>query len=233
MPNIPASYSYGTFETNQPGYSTNYNGVTLQATKRLTNKWMMQGSFTYNDWKQKISSVAEGCVDPTNQVGVGSTYFNNARLIGNTCANGDIAYDYNGVTWINAKYSYSVSGLYQLPWNFNVSGSVFGHQGYPTPYYVVDSAPDGLGNRFLAAGTGGAHRLSSVYEVDLAVQKVIPLGGTADMTLSINMFNAFNTKTILFRESDATNDGTNHGAAGSADNQQNPRVFSFGARVSF
>ena len=119
------------------------------------------------------------------------------------------------------------------PWNFLLAGSVFGHQGYPTPYYVVDAPPDSLGNRFLAAGAADAHRLASVYEADMSISKVVPIAGKADITLSLNVFNVFNTKTILFRESDATNDGTNHGAAGTADNQQNPRVLSFGARLSF
>jgi hypothetical protein len=233
VPNIPGSYSFGTFQTNRPGYSTQYHGVEFQLTKRLSNKWSAHGSFTWNDWKQKVSSVASGCVDPTNQVGVGSTYFNNSQLYGNTCENNGIAYDYNGVAWINAKWQFAVSGLYQLPLNFTIAGSVFGHQGYPTPYYVVDDPGDGFGNRFLAAGKADAHRLASVYEADMSLQKVIPIAGKADITLSLNVFNVFNTKTILFRESDATDDGTGHGAAGFADNQQNPRVLSFGARISF
>ena len=214
VPNIPDTYSYGTFQTNRPDYSTRYNGVEFQLTKRLSNKWMAHGSVTWNSWKEKVSNVAKGCVDPTNQVASFQGYFwaGPSQANGsNSCASGDIAYDYN----------------------FNISGSVFGHQGYLTPYYVVDAPPDGLGNRFIAAGKADAHRLASVYEADLSVQKVIPLAGKADVTLSINMFNVFNTKTTLFRESDATDDGTMHGSAGFADNQQNPRVLSFGARVSF
>jgi hypothetical protein len=234
VPNVPGTYSFGTFETNRPDYSTTYHGIELQLTKRLSNKWMAHGSFTWNSWKQNVSNVATGCIDPTNQVGVGASNFNSAlAVVGNTCANGDIAWDYNGTTWINAKWAFSFTGLYQLPWNFNISASVFGHQGYLTPYYVVDDPGDGLGFRYLAAGNADAHRLASVYETDLSVQKVIPIAGKADITLSINIFNVFNTKTIMFRESDATNDGTNHGLAGFADNQQNPRVLSFGARVSF
>src|SRR6266536_1985675 len=236
VPNIPDSYSYGTFETNRPDYSTVYHGVEFQLTKRLSNKWMAHGSVTWNDWKEKVSNVAKGCIDPTNQVASFQGYFwaGASQANGsNSCASGDIAYDYNGTTWINAKWAFALTGLYQLPWNFSVAGSVFGHQGYITPYMVFDDPGDGLGQRTIAAGKADAHRLASVYEADLSVQKVIPLAGKADVTLSINMFNVFNTKTILFREYDATDDGTQHGSAGFADNQQNPRVLSFGARVSF
>jgi carboxypeptidase family protein len=229
VPKIPDSYSYGTFQTNRPDYSTTYHGVELQFTKRLSNKWMAHGSFTWTDWKQKVSNVATGCIDPTNQVAY-STFGN--YLGGNTCAN-DVAYDFYGTTWINARWAFAVTGLYQLPWNFAISGSIFGHEGYLVPYYVTDAPPDGLGNRFVAAGTADAHRLASVYEADLSIQKVIPITGKADITLSLSIFNVFNTRTILFRESDATDDGTQHGSAGFPDNQQNPRVLSFGARVSF
>jgi hypothetical protein len=111
---------------------------------------------------------------------------------------------------------------------------------------VFDDPGDGLGFRSIAAGKADAHRLASVYEADLSVQKVIPIAGKADITLSINMFNVFNTGTTLFREYDATPTNISHtqicssahpencvGSAGGADNQQNPRVLSFGARVSF
>ncbi len=230
-PNVPNAYTYGVFETNRPDYSTNYNGITLQATKRLTDKWMMQGSFTWSKWKQNVSKVATGCINPTNQVGY-STFGN--YLGGNSCASGDIAYDFYGATWINAPWAYAVSGLYQFPYNFNLSASIFGHAGYPTPYYLVSNPGDTLGNDFVAVGNADAHRMSSVYEVDMGLQKVVPIGGTADVTLSVNMFNVFNTNTIIFRRS-RTRLVTSATApnAGLASNQQNPRVLSFGARVSF
>jgi hypothetical protein len=230
--NIPADYTYGLFQTNRDDYSTVYNGVEFQLTKRLSNKWMAHGSFTYTDWKQKVS-VAKGCIDPTNQVGY--TTFGN-YLGGNSCADGDVAYDFFGTTWIGAKWQFAFSGLYQLPWNFNIAASVFGHQGYLNPYWVLSIPQSGLngGAQYVAVGNADDHRLASVYEADLSVQKVIPISGKADITLSVNMFNVFNTKTILYRLPRARLvTSATRPTAGLADNQQNPRVLSFGARVSF
>src|SRR5262249_57766431 len=98
VPNIPASYSFGTFETNRPDFSTIYHGVEFQMTKRLSNKWMAHASFTYNNWKEKVDNVATGCIDPTNQVASFQGYFwaSGSQANGsNSCADGDIAYDYN------------------------------------------------------------------------------------------------------------------------------------------
>jgi Carboxypeptidase regulatory-like domain len=235
VPNIPASYSYGVFETNRADYNTTYNGVEFQLNKRLSNKWMASANFTWSDWKSNISNVATGCIDPTNQTGSFVGTFQGAQGVADSCGNGHIAYDYNGVSWINASWAFSVTGLYQLPWDFSISGSVFGHEGYPIPYYNVEDPGDGLGQRTVAAGLPDAHRLKNVYEFDLSVQKVIPIAGTAEITLSINMFNVLNSNTILFRQSDTTWQGDDPptGTAGSIDRVQNPRVLQFGARVSF
>src|SRR5262249_35547534 len=90
---IANSYTYGTFETNRKGYNTTYDGIELQATKRLSDKWMMNASFTYMNWKQHVTSIATGCIDPTNQAATGASYFEagiTPGLRGNSCANGDI-----------------------------------------------------------------------------------------------------------------------------------------------
>jgi hypothetical protein len=228
-PAIANNYSYGTFLTNRKGYKTTYDGIELQVSKRLVDKWMVNASFSYMNWKQRVSDVSKGCIDPTNQVGTGTGYFEaglTPGLRGNSCANGDIAYDYNGTNWINAKWAFSVAGLYQLPLGFTVAGSVFGRQGYPSPRYVSDDPGDGFGNRDIAAGTAESSRLGEVFQVDISLQKIFQIAQNAEMTLSVDMFNAFNANTILFRLS---GDGT----VGAIQTIQNPRVFRFGARVSF
>ena len=227
---IAGNYSYGNFETNRQGYETRYDGVELQLNKRLSNKWMAHGSFTWSDWKQKVSSVSRGCLDPTNQVGSFQGVFEGVQGRGNSCANGDIAYDYNGTTFINSKWAFNISGLYQLPLNFNVSGSLFGRQGYPIPYLVADDPGDGWGQRTIALGRADAHRLKNVYQLDLSAQKVLPITPKADVTLVVDMFNVFNSNTILFRNYDATGPV---GTIGDILTIQNPRVLRFGARISF
>ena len=76
---LPASFTGGEFITNRPDYAQNYYGLTLQATKRLSNNWMMHGSFAYNDWKQDIKNPATACVDPTNQRLMQDLFYNNGN----------------------------------------------------------------------------------------------------------------------------------------------------------
>ncbi len=48
------------------GYEQTYSGVDLTLNKRLSNRWLARGSFSYNLNKQQVGSG--GCVDPTNVV---------------------------------------------------------------------------------------------------------------------------------------------------------------------
>lgn len=232
-PHIPDTYSFGTFETNRNGYKTIYHGVELQLNKRLANKWMANASVSFHDWKQKVEDVATGCIDPTNQVGTFAGYFESLNGRGNSCADGDIAYDYNGLSWINSKWAFSLTGLYQLPLNFQIAGSLFGRNGHPVPRVVTDDPGDGFGSRDLAVGKAEDTRLDDVYQLDLSLQKVLPIAEKVDVTLSVDVFNVLNADTILRTNFDATDQGGGVGNIGAIEVIQNPRVLRFGARVSF
>ena len=232
------NYSYGLLLTNRDDFSTNYHNAELQFTKPLSHGWMAHGSFDYNNWKQKVANVATGCIDPTNQTYQQFFAVTNFSLNGNSCAGNDIAYDYFGSTYINAKWQFNVNGLYQLPYNFNIAGNFWGRQGYPLPYFVVVDPGDVFGTRLLAVDRADAHRLKNVYELDLGIQKVIRLSQKAEMTLMIDVFNVLNSATITVRETDGSkqcdDNGQNcTGAIGTIDAVQNPRVLRFGVRVSF
>ena len=250
---LPNSFTGGEFVTNRPGYSTNYNGVEVQLTKRLANKWMAHAAFAYNDWKNKVSNAATGCIDPTNQLYPEGGFFPGNPL-GPTCGNGMQVYQESvgsgnfGNVWIGSKWNVNLTGLYQLPLNFNVAANFYGRQGYVNPINVQVDTGNGEGTRFVLVGNPEDHRLKNVYNLDLRVEKVVPIASSASLTLSIDLFNALNSNTILQRESDATpsvadpsqpkqtwctaaNPCTS--SAGLIDEIQNPRAIRFGARLSF
>ena len=83
---VPPGYLW----QNRPDYNQTYNGVDLVLTKRLANKWMMRGSFTFNDNKQHVGPG--GCVDPTNVVPGQSADTGSPQTgyTGATCADGSI-----------------------------------------------------------------------------------------------------------------------------------------------
>ncbi len=245
----PAGFNGGAILTNDPGYTTNYNGVELQLTKRLSNRWMMHGSVAYTDWKQSVNG-ANGCLASNAGLTSWKGPTNVLTPAGSSCADGGQVYQESlgsgskGDVFLSSKYQFNVSGLYQLPMNFNVAANLFGRQGYLIPYYAAVSGGDvgaSLGARNVIVGNSDDHRLKNLYQLDLRAEKVLPLFQKADMTLSIDMFNALNSDTILQQAAQLST--TACGAANAAksctgkgnrvEERESPRVLRFGARLSF
>ena len=99
-----------------------------------------------------------------------------------------------------------------------------------------------LGSRKVIVGNSDDHRLKNLYQLDLRVEKVLPLFQKADLTLSIDMFNALNSDTILQQAAQLSDDGLRRGQPGGElpgqgqsrrGDAMSPRVLRFGARLSF
>ena len=221
--------------SNRPDWKTTYNGVDLTFQKRLTNKWMMRGGFTYQTWNQ--SGGNGSCYDPTSDRGGNNELWPGTTIgiqTGSTCAGNDIAALPAGAAsgarnevFLNARWLFNVGGLYQLPADFAVAANVFGREGYPyINYYRLDPG-DGLGPRDNIIGKLGDHRYNSVYELDMRLEKVIHVK-PLDITLIADCFNVLNNGTVLQR-----NARIDVAAYNSIIEMQSPRVMRFGARLSF
>ena len=105
---------------------------------------------------------------------------------------------------IHSTWNYSLAGMYELPWDVSVAGTVYGRQGYPRGDVITVNRPDGLGltpvlmNRDL-----GNHRFPSVHLVDVRLQKRLALG-RARATLNVDVFNTFNGTSTLRQFTEAT-----------------------------
>ncbi len=214
--------------TNASGYDQTYNGAELTLNKRLSNKWSARGSFTYTDWKQNADSL-----DACN--GLGSKVLDNV-LSGNSggsCANGDIVAPRSGGSgakggvFLNSKWQFNVSGLYQLPLGFDIAANIFGRQGYPNVNWINTNPGDGLGTRSIIDGKLDSQRNPNVYDIDLRFDKNIQVNPLT-ITLSAEVFNVTNQGTVLQRQ--GREDLSSY-------NQileiQAPRVLRLGARISF
>jgi hypothetical protein len=219
------AFTGGRTLTNRPGYSTNYSSVELNLTKRLSNRWMAHGNVTWTDWKQKKGT----CASPNNVLGFnGDTCDSEIVYFGG--ANNSGAY---GNVFINAKWAFNVAALYQLPWNFNLGANFYGRQGYPLPFYVRQDLGDGLGRQKFIVGAPDDQRNQSLFQLDLRAEKVIPLFQKADLTLSMDVFNALNRHTVLQQQIRASTSSTGSSLAGRTFEIQNSRILRFGARLSF
>lgn len=190
---------------NLPDFHTNYTGLEVMATKRLSKKWMMNASFTI---QKNIQHFGEkGYLDPTNVASKeGTEYIGDAR-------------------WM-AKISF----LYQLPWGFNISGFANAREGYTLWPYLRIWAPEraamGLGGwTSIEAEKFGETRLHNFYNLDLSLSKDFNLGRSGRLTLQVDAFNVFNLSQTLWRVPQITNPRYNE-----ITDILNPRVIRLGIR---
>jgi hypothetical protein len=131
--------------------------------------------------------------------------------------------------FLNSAWQFNVAGLYQLPLGFAIAGNFYVRQGYPISWYqeAPPSGTDGL-TRNVVVDPNGASRYGDVLELDLRAEKVINITATATLTLSADVFNATNQNTVLQRQNRLDIESTS-----SILEIQSPRIWRFGARISF
>jgi len=197
----------GTLYYNYPDYHFNYTGFEIAAVKRLSHKWMMNASFTYQIFTENYGE--NGYVDPTNI----------STLDGGRAG---------GVDWM-AKLSF----LYQLPWGFNFSGFANIRQGYMATNWIRIPTPlraaVGMGaymSYYLEKP--GESRLPTFTNVDLSLTKDIRLKNAGMLTLCVDAFNVFNLSHTLGRVTMVNNPQYR-----TTTSILNPRVIRFGVRYQF
>ena len=97
---------------------------------------------------------------------------------------------------------------------------------------------DGLGTRNVLIGNPDDHRNSDLYELDMRLEKVVPLFQKADLTFSLDVFNVMNSNTVLQKQiRGSSSDAGAVAGSGATANEifeiQAPRTLRFGARLSF
>lgn len=180
--------------SNRDDYHRRYWNVDLVATKRLANGWMFRGFVTRQQQREHFTGGA-AIQDPTAR-------FDSAPPIVSGYVDGGLAVS-PGEIVIHAKWNYSLAGLYGLPWQMSVSGTLYGRQGYPTAEIITVNRPDGLGlTSVLLDRDLDADRFPSVHLLDLRLQKRLSIG-RVQATLDLDVFNTVNSATTLRRVGEA------------------------------
>jgi hypothetical protein len=226
------SYVDGWRVMNTPSdYYNTYWGLDLRWNKRLSNKWMLTGSFTYQN--QKAHWGATYPVDPTNQWAEDGQEY--AYWIG--ASSGKINMP------VFSRWMFKVQGLYQLPAGFNFSAVFNAREGHILSHVIGiedAAAPNGesIGNT-IRTEAFGASRLPTFWNVDMRLEKVLNIQDTGRIYLMVDCFNVFNNS-ILNRQYEV-NPGTLYLAdlslganvrSGEPNEVLNPRVFRFGVRFA-
>jgi carboxypeptidase family protein/TonB-dependent receptor-like protein len=228
----PTFYVYHT----RPDYNETFSGVELTATKRLSNRWMLRGNFSWADWKQHAGPRSFD--DPTRRLDV---FYNcvgacsGLRLNGAGAGSGSFA-----DVFPSAKWTSTITGLYQLPWDFSIGASLAARQGYPRVVIDEVTTSSTAGTPTFNGGTDvilnqpGSLRYTNVYELDLRAAKDFRFFNRVGVTLSADLFNVPNKRTILQRNNLPTfSDEQLAGSGNNITEIQSPRVWRFGARINF
>jgi hypothetical protein len=221
--------------SNVPDFNRQFNGFELLARKRMANHWMLNSSFSFNSTTVNYGSFP-GSQPSTASATISEDPTNREQRNGNQ-------YDYLtggsgiGNVYVNAKWLFKLSGLYQAPWGVNVSAFYNARQGYPQEITVqVPSCTATLTTGCRANGAGtvdvllnpvGETRLPNYHNVDFHVERAVRLA-RVNFVPSLDVFNVANSNTIQAIRSRQNASNANQIQAIVA-----PRVIRFGVRVNW
>ena len=214
-----ARFNASTLRTSYPNRYDEYKAVQIVLTKRLSSKWMMDTSFTLSDWKDHYKG---DFIDPQNV-----EYYD-----GGVVAPGSGGSGLTGI-YVNSKWQFKMSGLYQLPWGLNFSGTFVARQGYVVRTDVLVTRPGiGGGQSVFGSPDGGGKfgdvRLPNFFMLALRLEKIFNIGARSYVAVSADAFNVTNSAVALKRQGRIT-------ASNFLQDQRilNPRLFRFGIRFNF
>ncbi|OGD18688.1 MAG: hypothetical protein A2W03_08840 [Candidatus Aminicenantes bacterium RBG_16_63_16] len=199
----------GQIRENRPDYHENYSSIEVTAVKRLSHRWMLNASFTYQ--VHNVHYGKNGYDDPTN-----IKILDGGR------------YTLGGSDWM-AKLGF----LYQLPWGFSFSGFANARQGYIFPERLLVTTPErakvGLGaTMYVWTAKPGEKLYRDFYNADLSLAKKFSLKNYGSVIFLADAFNVFNYSHELQRFSQVNSPRYNQ-----IEKILNPRVIRFGLRYAF
>jgi hypothetical protein len=200
--------------TNNPFYRT-YNGIEVSARKRMCSHWMMDTSFSFNN--ATVHYPVGSYQDPSNIMqrnGYQYDYLTSGSGLGNV--------------YINSKWLFKASGLYELPGRINVSAFYNARQGYPFERFILSpSRANGAGTVSVLLDNVGASRLPNYQNLDFHAERPVTLE-SVKIVPSIDLFNVFSSNTVQAIRGTQNASNANQIQAIVA-----PRVLRAGIRVSF
>jgi len=228
---------YGRTVRNSYRYRTNhekaydrYLGGQIVFTKRLSDRWMLDGSFTYSDWRRYYEGEFVGVVyDLSSRYIYDYGPNNGAYFDGGVVAPESGGSGVEGI-FVNSRWSGKISGMYQLPFGLNLSGTFTARDGYPYRPYAYVSLP-GIGRKTLFGNPGGKFgelRLAPFFLLSFRLEKTFKVADNVSFTAAADAFNLLNSAQSLKKDT---------GLAAESYGQDllilNPRVFRFGVRLNF
>jgi hypothetical protein len=209
----------GTYYTNYTKDKETFMAATLSLTKKMSSKWMADASFTFQDWKASMDKAEHFNLNNFD-------YFDGGVVAPETSGSG-----LTGI-FINARWMFKLSGLYQLPWGLNLSAVFQAREGYVIPYRIQTYVGSTAGtSSYLSLYEGGKKfgddRLPVFTILNLGLEKTFKISDTTNATIFCDWYNVTNQQAQL---------KVNNNIGPSKDQilmVTNPGNFQFGFRLNF
>jgi hypothetical protein len=202
-----------------------YQGVSLTATKRLSNRWMARGYVNYGESEWSVPSSFQRFDDPTRSVGGGDV--DGDLFVVQSAASGPFT-----DVLIQSTWSANVNGMYQVapdrPWGFNAAGNLFLREGYPLPYTYGLVGADGITRNAIVTGEIDSIRTDDLQVLDLRLEKDMRFTDSLSGILSLDAFNVTNENTVLQRDRTL-----NASTANFVNQTLSPRIYRLGFRLNW
>ncbi len=215
----------GFLTTNIPDYYTDYHGIEFGLVKRLSNRWMGRVGVAYNNAREHFTSPA----------GIYDTNGNPTPTLSEPLKDGGQFAPQSGGSgsgniYINAKWQFNANALYQAPYGIEVSGNVFGREGYPYPLFRQGTtATLGADSTLSVLVTPQIDyfRYPNLWNTDLRASRAWKVQ-TVTFRGILDCFNVFNANTELVRNNNIASPTFNQIAQ-----NLSPRIFRVGLVVGF
>jgi hypothetical protein len=226
----------GRVYTNFPGYYTTFHGIEVSVNKRLSDRWMMRLAAAYNNPREFYDpNLRVSGISSINNDGSGAGAGNPTALDEYPLVQGGQVAPRSGGSgsgdiFINQKWNFNVNGAYQLPWDLEAAGNLFAKQGTPYPYFQQVALGRDGSQRVLVTPLVDSVRFSTLTDLDVRLSKNVRFSrGT--LQLIADLFNVLNSNTEINRVRNIKAVGAT--PFGALTSNLSPRIFRFGARISF
>src|SRR5262249_27991233 len=181
---------------NAPGQNRSYDGVELVFNKRMANRWMFRASGTIQDQKihyaNNSTTFPGSFQDPTN-----IPFTNDTWWAEQSTGSG------SGGVFTGSRWSLKLSGAYQFAHDITVGGCYKAIDGNVVPIIRRKFQNYQEGAISVLLEPFDFQRLPTINYMDMKIDKGLAFGSAGKLNVSLDVFNVFNTNTLLRLERSA------------------------------
>ena len=189
-------YTAWRFQVPRADYHMNYYGFDFIVNKRMSNRWMFNGSFTLG--KQIVRYGDKGLTNPTNKWAVEGreyTTVSTSVVAGGAFSPGRLD---------NPLWMAKAMAVYQLPWwDIDISLSFNAQEGRDVreTFNIVDNSLPNPRSQSAAIFLVplGTERSDNIFLLNIGIQKKIMVKDWGRLAFSVDIFNVFNSSSIIWR----------------------------------